>query len=278
MRQVKKTTYEIFKKGSKTYFYSSIFFTGQTKDDVFTLYAFVRKADDYVDTIPQQKDEFLKFKQDYQQALRGEPSNNEVIDSFAELAYRRRFELEWVDAFLWSMESDLTKTTYKTIGELKKYLYGSAEVVGLMMAKILDLPPESYRAAGYLGRSMQYINFVRDIQEDLALGRTYLPQQEMERHGLASLRYEHTIKHPAEFEEFIHSQIERYFSWQGKAESGFTYIPRRFLIPIKTASDMYKWTAQQIDQNPYIIYRKKVKPSIPRIVLTATHNALTIPA
>lgn len=274
---MKKTIFEVFRKGSKTYFYSSIFFTGQTREDVFTLYAFVRKADDYVDTIPQKKEEFLRFKSNYREALTGKQCDNEVIDSFVDMVNRKGIEHDWVDAFLWSMESDLTKTTYRTIEELKKYLYGSAEVVGLMMAKILDLPSESYLAARYLGRSMQYINFVRDVQEDIALGRTYLPQVELERHGLFSLRYESTIKHPVEFEQFIHSQVERYFSWQDKAERGFIYIPKRFLVPIKTASDMYKWTAEQIDRNPYIIYRKKVKPSIPRIIFNVTHNALTIP-
>jgi phytoene synthase len=273
---MKRTIYETFSRASKTYFYSSIFFEGQTKDDVFTLYAFVRKADDYVDTIPQKKGEFYKLKNDYRNALHGQPSSNEIIDSFVELVQRRRLKPDWVDAFLWSMESDLVKSTYHTIEELKKYLYGSAEVVGLMMAKILNLPPASYPAARYLGRSMQYINFIRDIQEDIALGRTYLPKAEQETHGLASLRYEHAVNHPVEYEDFIHSQIKRYFSWQRKAENGFGYIPKRFFIPIKTASDMYKWTAQQIDQNPYIVYNRKIKPSIPRIVLHAICNLVTI--
>ena len=82
---VNDTIYSIFKKGSKTYFYSSVFFPNNIKQDVFTLYAFVRKADDYVDTVPQLKDDFLKFKQDFNEGLKNKKTNNIVIDIFIEL-------------------------------------------------------------------------------------------------------------------------------------------------------------------------------------------------
>jgi phytoene synthase len=270
--------YSIFKNGSKTYFYSSLFFTGQTKSDVFKLYGFVRKADDYVDTIPQQIEEFYNFKNLYHRALKGYVTGNIVIDSFVELMHRKQFHEDWIDAFLYSMESDITKQVYHTIDELKTYLYGSAEVVGLMMAHILDLPSESHNAARYLGRSMQYINFIRDIQEDLELSRTYLPYEEMEQYDLTSLDYDHVIQHPQAFEDFIAKQVQRYHEWQTGAEQGFHFIPKKFRIPIKTASEMYKWTAHQILENPYKIYREKIKPSIIKIILNAAYNTIAVNA
>lgn len=273
---VNKTIYTIFKKGSKTYFYSSLFFPGSMKTDVFILYSFVRKADDYVDVIPQQKDEFYAFKENYKQAINGALTEDIVIDAFVELLKRKQFEYEWIEAFLWSMEQDLTIKAYRTLDDLKSYLYGSAEVIGLMMAKIMNLPPESYPAARYLGRAMQYANFIRDIDEDLMLGRVYFPQEDLVRYQLSSLEYEYTKQHPVEFTQFINAQLNRYLSWQEKAENGFLYIPKRFLIPIKTASEMYKWTASKIRRNPYIIYQKKVKPTIPRIISHIIYNLITI--
>ena len=74
--------FQIFKQGSKTYFYSSVFFPKKVKEDVFILYAFVRTADDYVDCTPQKLDEFFSFKERYQQAIKGIKSNNEIIDKF----------------------------------------------------------------------------------------------------------------------------------------------------------------------------------------------------
>lgn len=264
----------IFKNGSKTYYYSSFFFPPNVKEDVFKLYSFVRKADDFVDSVPQQKTEFYDFKNRYENALKGEVTGNIVIDNFVELVNRRSFDTSWVEAFLFSMESDLYINSYETMESLRKYLYGSAEVVGLMMAKILDLPKESYDSAMHLGRAMQYVNFIRDINEDLWLGRNYFPRKEFTENNLESLEQHETIKNPVGFKRFVHTQLERFHEWQAEAEKGFKYIPKRYLIPIKTASEMYKWTARIIEKDPFIVYDRKVKPSIPRIVANIGINAV----
>jgi phytoene synthase len=264
----------IFKNGSKTYYYSSFFFPNSIKEDVFKLYSFVRKADDYVDEIPQRKKEFYKFREKYSNALEGEKSGDIVIDSFIELMKRKKFDREWVEAFLNSMELDLYVNSYETLTALKKYLYGSAEVVGLMMAKILDLPDESHESAKLLGRSMQYMNFIRDIKEDLHLGRNYFPRKDFIEYNISDLEYENTINDREAFYNLINRQIARYFDWQIRAEAGFKYIPKRYLIPIKTASEMYKWTAKTILKDPFIVYMRKVKPSIPRIVSTIGYQTI----
>jgi len=180
----------IFKQGSKTYFYSSVFFPPDVKEDVFRLYSFVRKADDYVDSVPQQKQEFYRFRELYNRAQEGEKTGDVVIDGFSELMLKRGFDPAWVEAFLNSMEADLYISSYETIDALKVYLYGSAEAVGLMMAKIMGLNDESHIYARLLGRAMQYINFIRDIQEDLTMGRSYFPQVEYRSCGLSSLEPE----------------------------------------------------------------------------------------
>ena len=264
---------EIFKKGSRTYFNSSIFFPKSVRKDVFILYGFVRVADDYVDTVPQQKEEFLDFCDRYRKALSGEKADDIVIDSFVDLMRRKDFKPEWVDAFLYAMELDLTKKNYNTLEETLEYIHGSAEVIGFFMAKILDLPEESYFAAERLGRAMQYINFIRDIKEDIKYGRRYLPLFDF---NLETLKKEETKKKKEEFEKFINTQIDFYFKWQTEAETGFKYIPKRYLIPIKTASDMYNWTALKIKDNPFIIYEEKVKPSKLKIISTILKNTFKI--
>jgi phytoene synthase len=265
--------FNTFKRGSKTYFYSSIFFSKEVRDNVFTLYSFVRKADNFVDVVPQRKDEFYRFKDAYYNALQGKASSDIIINSFVELMHRKSFHRVWIDAFFASMEMDLTKQRYETIEETLHYVYGSAEVIGLMMAKILNLDPQSYPFAQYLGRAMQYINFIRDIEEDLALGRIYLP---IGNSKLEQLDFDYVIARRDAFCEFIRTHIGLYRQWQKEAEKGFSYIPKRCLIPIKTASDMYQWTAERIYHNPLIVFQKKVKPSIPRIVLQIATNSLMI--
>lgn len=269
-----KTIARIFKKGSKTYFYNSLFFPGSVRDDVFVLYSFVRKADNYVDAVPQQVEKFYHFKELYERAMAGKPSGDIVIDSFVELSNRKRFPMQWTDAFLQSMEMDITKSIYANMEEVDTYIFGSAEVIGLYMSQIMGLSERAHPYAQYLGKAMQYINFIRDINEDLALGRSYFPRHDYEQFDLSGLTPADARANPEGFRAFVRKQIARYDEWQARAEEGYKYIPKRALIPILNASEMYKWTAERIRKDPLIVYRTKVKPSIPRIMLTMGVNTI----
>jgi phytoene synthase len=271
---VNKNFYSIFQQGSKTMFYSSLPFPKKVRNDVFVLYGFVRTADDLVDTIPQDHIGFYKFKQKYEQAQYGTTTGDVVIDSFADLAQRKNFNPKWTEAFLDSMEMDLTKKTYDTLDETLKYVYGAAEVIGLYMVNILGLDKNAYVFSKYLGRALQYINAIRDIAEDLEFGRSYIPMSDLEQYDLESLNYQYTKQHPQRFSEFIKGQVSRYCHWQEIAEKGYRYVPKRFLICVKTVSDMYNWTAKQILKNPFIVYEQKVKPLIIKILTTILENII----
>lgn len=273
--QIEQIHYDTFKSGSKTYFNSSRFFPKELRRDVFYLYGFVRKADNFVDEIPQDQDGFYRFCAAYRQALSdGAASGDPIIDRFVELSRRKGFDPAWSEAFLHSMEMDLFKKEYQSLNETLEYIYGSAEVIGLFMASIMGLPEESFYSARMLGRAMQYINFIRDIDEDVQLGRRYLPLTDTK---LESLEYGYVKDHLAEFRRFHHLQIGLYMGWQREAEKGYRYIPYRYLLPIKTAADMYIWTARQIEKNPMMVYGRKVKPPKLRIMLQGLFNIVAAP-
>ena len=253
-------------------FYSSLFFPKKIRNDVFICYAFVRRADDLVDKIPQYKEGFYWFKQKYEKAKNGRTTGDIVIDSFVDLERRRRFDPSWTEAFLDSMEMDLTKTTYNDVQELLDYVYGAAEVMGLYMTNILGINKEAYPYARFLGRSMQCINALRDIAEDNQLGRSYIPLKDLEEHGLKNLEYEYVKQHPEEFKNLIKTHISRFCYWLETAEKGYHFMPKRYLISIKTAMDMYQWTAEQILINPIIVYEWKIKPWITHIISTVILN------
>lgn len=271
---VSRTHFNIFRRGSTTYFTSTLFFPPAVREDVFVLYSFVRTADDYVDAVPQEADAFWVFCDTYRQVLAGVPSGDVVIDRFVDLMHRIDIRPEWVDAFLHSMARDLSQQTYATIADLEDYLYGSSEVIGLMMARIMGLPEDAWDAARALGKSMQFINFIRDIDEDLSMGRTYFPQEDLAAFGLSTLDPVETRARPEAFSRFFAFQIERYLAWQKQADAGFHYIPPRLRIPVRTASDMYQWTADAIRRDPFIVYARKVKPSAGRIVAQACATTL----
>ena len=267
---IKDLRTEIFKKGSITYFNSSLFFSKDILEEVKVLYAFLRVADNLVDSVPQQPEKFKEFVEKYRKGLEN-GSDHPVIGPFIELAEKRNFEKKWTEAFFDSMRWDLSSPKMQTIDESLKYIYGSAEVIGLYMSRILDLDEKAFNYAKMLGRAMQYANFIRDIDEDNSFNRVYLP---LEGSGFTTLKKEEVGMKPLAFNSFIRNEISRFRNWQLEAEKGLKSIPLRSRIAVKTASDMYKWTMKKIYSDPFLIYDRKIKPSRLRIYITATYNAL----
>ncbi len=260
------STNTIFRHGSTTFFYSSLFFPPNIYQDVAILYSFVRTADNFVDQIPQDAKGFSRFVHQYRQARKGKRSTNTIISDFIQLEKKASFDPRWTDSFLQAMEQDLIKTEYKTIQETCAYMYGSANVIGLYLCALLDLPKKSFRYAQLLGRAFQFINFIRDIPEDIGLGRQYLPTTELRTYGLANLSLDEVNQKPTQFIRFMRAQIELYQHWRRSAEPGFSYLPPKVRIAIITATKMYDWTANRIYDDPFIVYKRKVKPGVLRII------------
>lgn len=252
---MKKEYREIFRKGSKTYFHSCLFFPKKVRDEVSILYVFVRKIDDLVDSVPQKKAEFYR---QWKLFNKKQITGIDYLDDFKKLVAKTKIDKEWVEAFWKSMELDLIKKVYQSLEELEEYMYGSAEVIGLMMAKIMKLPKSADETARKLGKAMQYANFIRDVDEDQKMGRNYLG-----------------VKDKDDFVKRLAVLKNRFFQWQSEAEVGYRYLPKRYLIPIKTAAEMYKWTIETIGKNPAIVFEKKVKPGRERIMVTGLLIGLT---
>ncbi len=274
----------IFKRGSTTYYFSSKFFPRKVRHDVFRLYSFVRVADDYVDEQPAQPKKLEELENRYKAAIADtnfesithdwDDIDTRVVKNMVQVSRKYKFDPAWVPAFLEAMKSDITAKPRASIESSLEYVYGSAEVIGLMMAKIMKLPDEAFHAAKLQGRAMQWINFVRDIAEDNDLGRQYIPSADLKKFGLKDLREETARANPEAFKKLIKLQIKRYRDWQKEASEGFSYISRRLRVPLETAADMYNWTADEIEKDPFIVFTKKVKPRKRRVLIKASRNTI----
>ncbi len=149
---------------------------------IYGIYGFVRFADEIVDTFHQyRKKELLeRFREDTRRAVEEGISLNPVLHSFQRVVRQYNIEWELIDAFLRSMEMDLEQSVYNEEG-YNEYIYGSAEVVGLMCLRVFcQGNEEQYQRlktpARRLGAAFQKINFLRDIKSDFDdRGRIYFP-------------------------------------------------------------------------------------------------------
>jgi phytoene synthase len=153
------------------------------RDAIYSVYGFVRFADEIVDSFHNFDKEYLidDFEREYYKAYENGISLNPILNSFQHTVKQYNITDDLVQSFLKSMKQDLVKRDYDSLQEYEDYIYGSADVVGLMCLKVFvngnntqfnDLKEQAMR----LGSAFQKVNFLRDIREDnLILNRNYFP-------------------------------------------------------------------------------------------------------
>ncbi len=157
------------------------------RQDIYNIYGFVRCADEIVDTFHDynKEDLFNKFEYDLELAIDNRISLNPILNAFQYTFHKYSLDKEHVDAFMKSMRMDLHKTTYLTDEEYKAYIYGSADVVGLMCLMVfvkgdIEKFNELKNSAMALGSAFQKVNFLRDLKADHDnLNRTYFPNTDL---------------------------------------------------------------------------------------------------
>ena len=213
---------------------------------VFNIYGFVRFADEIVDTFQEYDKKFLldKFKEETYDAIQRGISINPILNSFQRTVNEYKIDLKLINAFFRSMELDLCKRTYNR-EEYKEYVYGSAEVVGLMCLYVFcegekELYKKLEASARALGAAFQKVNFLRDIKADYnGLARIYFPGCDFKNF---------TCQHKKEIEEDIHNDFR-------KAYEGILMLPLKARFGVYVA---YKY---------YLSLFKKIKKMEPAKVL-----------
>lgn len=153
------------------------------RQDIYNIYGFVRFADEIVDTFHDfDKKELLnRFIDELNFSLKNKISTNPILNSFQYTVNKYNIDFGLIDSFLKSMKMDLKKIKYNSEKEYKEYIYGSADVVGLMCLKVfVSGDEETFKklkpSAMALGSAFQKVNFLRDLNADFHdLNRTYFP-------------------------------------------------------------------------------------------------------
>lgn len=178
-----RTSKLITKKYSTSFSVAVGFLPSDMRHAIYSIYGFVRFADEIVDSFHDinQKLVLDSFERDYYDAMTNGISMNPVLHSFALTVKKYKIPTHLVDSFIKSMKADLNKQTYDTVAELNRYIYGSADVVGLMCLMVFvnghqQLYNRLEHSAMKLGSAFQKVNFLRDLKEDVEhLDRKYFP-------------------------------------------------------------------------------------------------------
>jgi 15-cis-phytoene synthase len=221
---------KVQKAHSRTYYFSTRLFPAEVRPRVHALYAFMRYADEIVDTphdlpLDAQLAVLDEFEAETMAAVSGEEVPNPILRAYADTVYRCAIDPETIVAFMNSMKMDTRVFRYPTFSDLETYTYGSAAVVGLMMCRVVGVEDErADRHAEALGVAMQLSNFLRDVGEDWRRGRVYLPMEDLARCGYTEPDLASCVV-DGRFVELMRLEIDRSRKLYELADEGIEYIP-----------------------------------------------------
>lgn len=212
------------------------------RDAIYSIYGFVRFADEIVDSFHGYDKENLihDFEKEYYKAYNSGISLNPILNSFQQTVKQYSITDDLIQAFLKSMKLDLVKLDYHNKEEYNQYIYGSADVVGLMCLKVFVKGNESKyeqlkQEAMRLGSAFQKVNFLRDLKEDnLVLNRNYFP-------GVDLNSFDEKSK------KAIITEIEEDFRM---AYQGISKLPMEAKFGVYTAYVYYKKLLNKLEKTP----------------------------
>lgn len=241
---------------SKSFYAVTQLLPQETRWATYALYGFCRYADNLIDlprnrSVEELLQEVEMLRQEIILGYRTGESEHPILQPFILMARRYGIPLEYPLDLLKGVEMDLTRKRYQNFSELYLFAYRVAGVVGLMMTHVLGYSNgEAFHYAEKLGIAMQLTNILRDIKEDAAMGRIYLPLEELHQFGLTEKdilqkRWNAAMKTLMEF------QVKRAEQYYQSAQPGIAMLHPRSRFAIAAASRIYGGILDKIKQNDY---------------------------
>jgi 15-cis-phytoene synthase len=256
---------QLNKRYGTTYYWSTYLLPKVKRHHVHALYGFCRHADDIVDdlgdTVPiaERERALTDFSDRFFADLDAGHSDDPVLKAVVHTVKAFAIDPECFRRFLRSMAMDLTITTYETWDDLLGYMDGSAAVIGEMMLPILE-PYDYDRALPHardLGNAFQLTNFLRDVNEDLDLGRVYLPQEDLRKFGAESAIAERRVT--PELVELLKFEIARARDLYASADLGVSMLPPASARCIAGARDLYSRILERIEAADYDVFSSRAQ-------------------
>lgn len=262
----------------RSYYLATRLLPAWKRRHVHALYGFARHADEIVDghrDAAERARALDALTAEVTAGLAGEPVRDPVLPAFLHTVRSFGIDHDDIAAFLGAMRADLTVTRYPTYDDLLGYMAGSAAAIGTMMLPILETVPGCEQAAReparQLGLAFQLTNFLRDVAEDLARGRIYLPLQDMAAFGVTEEDLRRPTTGPA-VRELLAFEAERARAHYRAAEPGIEMLIPSSRPCIRAAKELYGGILTEIERSGYAVLERRARvPRRRRLATFARH-------
>ena len=253
----------------RTYYLATRLLPRNRRHDVWALYAFARVADDLVDapqTQPPDPAPLLAWRELAMAAMRSESTPDPAQQPVLAATWHtmRTFGLDpaLLEEFLDSMVLDLTVSRYATWEDLRGYMRGSAAVIGELMAPLLGASgPEALVRAATLGEAFQLTNFIRDVSEDHARGRVYLPQADLARFGVSEdllARAVHSGVPSRQVRSLLAFEVRRAMDLYAVARPGLAMVDARSQPCLEAAFTLYRQILHHVTAHDFNVFERRL--------------------
>jgi phytoene synthase len=253
----------------RTFFLATALLPSDQRPHVHALYGFARYADDLVDRpLPGRPPaaRLAELRNDVEAAFAGREAGHPVVRALADTVRKFEIEQSYIYDFLDSMATDLVVSRYPTFTELRRYMWGSAAVIGLQLLPILGVDGARDDAEPYaadLGIAFQLTNFIRDLGEDFRRGRIYLPEESLIAHGVKDEMLSEPIA-STEVRSLVAAEIERARTFYQLAEPGIALLAKTARDCVLTAYTLYGDILAEVERYDYDVLRKRAVVPIHR--------------
>ena len=193
----------ITRAAAKNFYYAFLVLPRHKRQALCAVYAFMRKCDDITDdagvTLRQRRANLAAWVDAFHRAIGGEPTDDPILLALSDAQQRFNIQIGWLDQLAYGTELDVREPSetgaardgltvrYRTFEDLRIYCYSVASVVGLVCIRIFGYrDPAAESLAERCGLAFQLTNIIRDVKEDAAMGRVYLPEEDMAEFGIAA--------------------------------------------------------------------------------------------
>lgn len=267
---------EVARKGSQGFSFATRFFPVDLRRAAHAVYWFcyyTRRLASQAENPEQGRSDLDSWGWMVAAGLRGELARHPVLDIFLDTVDHRAIPHELPLEMIEGVRMDLDQTRYASFSQLRGRCHRVTGTVALMMTHVVGFrgPATDYMAD--LGLAIELTAILRDVGEQLALGRIYLPLDEMEAAGYSVADAEAQVRNDA-FRKLMQFQADRARSYYQKTEPGLKLLDQRGRFAMKTAFDIYRKTLRHIEASDFdVFHRRPAVPAVERAWITARSMA-----